>query len=170
MSSRRRRSFIVFFAVAVALGTYFISNPGKKKKIKGAGKDYSVPFKKEGSLAFLTQEGDTIRTIDIEIAESSEEQTQGLMYRGSMSDDQGMLFIFPREEPRSFWMKNTYISLDIIFAAANGDIVSISKNTIPYSESQVLSDGKALYVIEVVAGFSDQYGITPDSKFIFERQ
>ena len=169
MSSRRRKSFIVFFVVAVALGTYFISDPGKKKKIKGAGKDYSVPFKKEGSLAFLTQDGDTIRTIDIEIAESSEEQTQGFMYRGSMSDDQGMLFIFPREEPRSFWMKNTYISLDIIFANSDGRIVSISKNTIPYSEDPILSEGPAKYVIEVVAGYCDQYGVSPGDSVSYSR-
>jgi len=154
----------------VASGALYLSWPKKNKRIQSKGEDYTVPFKKEGSLVFFKSNADTIREIEIEIADSRDQQAQGLMYRGSMSDSQGMLFIFDKEEPRSFWMKNTYISLDILFATEKGEIVSISRNTIPYSEDPIICDQKALYVIEVLAGFCDQYGVTVGGQMEFHRQ
>src|SRR5687767_5478696 len=74
--------------------------------------DNGPAFSKEGVLSFISKEkGDTIKTIDIEIAETDEERAKGLMDRKSMTDNQGMLFIFAQAEEQSFWMKNTYISL-----------------------------------------------------------
>jgi uncharacterized protein len=167
MSGRKKGPFIALFLVVIALGIWYLSDDGKKKRIDSKGENYTVPFKKEGSLLFLGTGGDTIRMIDIEIADSRNQQAQGLMYRGTMTDSQGMLFIFDIEEPRTFWMKNTYISLDILFASKDGRIVSISRNTIPYSEEPIASKAKALYVIEVLAGFCDQYGIEAGQKIEF---
>ena len=117
-------------------------------------------FKKEGELEFLKSDGKTeIRKIDIEIADIDDERMQGLMYRKSMDDNKGMLFIFGREEPQSFWMKNTVMSLDIMYADSEKKIVKIYKNTTPFSETSLPSGKPALYVVEVAAGYSDRYGI-----------
>jgi len=117
-------------------------------------------FKKEGELVFLEKETqEEIKKIDIEIAESSLERQQGLMYRNSMPDSVGMLFIFETSELRSFWMKDCYISLDILYVDENKEIVTIHRSTKPQSEESILSYKNAQYVVEVVAGFCDKFGI-----------
>ena len=76
------------------------------------------------------------------------------MYRKELPDGQGMLFDFKftREQPVTFWMKNTYVSLDMIFIHANGTIARIAENTEPLSENLVPSGGPVQAVLEVVAG------------------
>jgi len=117
-------------------------------------------FTKEGELTFLSKTGrKKIIKIDIEIADNDYERTQGLMHRQILPDNAGMLFIFERSEPRSFWMRNTYIPLDIIFADGNRQIVTIQKNTKPLSYAQIPSKRNSKYVVEVNAGFCNKYGI-----------
>ena len=72
-------------------------------------------FTKEGELAIMSAAGTLRVKIDIEIAETGEEQAQGLMYRESMEEHQGMLFVFAREDEKVFWMKNTSLPLDMLF-------------------------------------------------------
>lgn len=127
-------------------------------------------FKKQGTLAFLGKSGaDTLRKIDIQLAQTDEQRADGLMYRKSMTDDQGMLFIFPDMEERAFWMKNTYISLDIIYIADNMEIVSIQKYATPLSEESLPSYKKAKYVLEVNGGFSDKYHIAYGDKIAYQQ-
>jgi hypothetical protein len=116
-------------------------------------------FHKEGQLRFLGANQELKTTIDIEIARSEPERELGLMYREKMAENQGMLFIFDGLEPRSFWMKNTLISLDIIFVNDKDQIVTIHRNTTPLSERSYTSTGPAKYVIEVNAGFTDRHKI-----------
>lgn len=117
-------------------------------------------FKKEGELEFVGKNNkELIRKIDIEIAENDDERMQGLMYRRSMDDLKGMLFVFQREEPQSFWMKNTVIPLDIIYVNSKMEIVKIFKNTVPFSEKSLPSEKPATYVVEVTGGYTDKYGI-----------
>lgn len=90
------------------------------------------------------------------------------MYRRSMADTQGMLFKFDKAEPQSFWMHNTYISLDIIYVNENKEIVKICKNAEPLKENQNLNSEKnAQYVIEVIGGFSDKFGVAEGDKVAF---
>ena len=126
-------------------------------------------FKKEGELYLVKAAGDTIRKIDIEIADIESERTIGLMHRRSMPDTQGMLFIFDREEPRSFWMRNTLMGLDIIYIKADGTIESIAKYCIPKYEKSIPSKGPALYVLEVIEGFCDIHGVEEGDKIDFKR-
>lgn len=127
-------------------------------------------FKKEGILAFISKEkGDTISTVDIEIAETDEERAKGLMDRKTMTDTQGMLFIFPAPEEQSFWMKNTYISLDIMYVDENYEIVSIQKYAAPLSEESLPSFKKAQYVVEVIAGYTDLKKIKYGDKIAFKK-
>lgn len=124
-------------------------------------------FKKEGILHLVKASGDTIRTIDIEIAHKEHERTQGLMHRRSMKDTQGMLFIFDDESIRSFWMKNTLMGLDILYIKENGEIESIAKYVIPKSERSIPSKGPAKYVLEVIEGFCDLYQVEVGDRVIW---
>lgn len=77
---------------------------------------------------------------------------RGLMYREKLGLNEGMLFVGERERPQSFWMKNTLISLDIIFISKARRIVSIGQNAKPLSEDLIPSDGPAQYVLEILGG------------------
>ena len=124
-------------------------------------------FKKEGELQFLKKDGSLIEKIDIEVADNEPERRQGLMYRRTMDENRGMLFIFPQEELQDFWMKNTIMSLDIIYVNKNKEIVKIHKNTIPFSEASVPSIKPAIYVVEVNAGHTDKLGIKEGDRIEF---
>ena len=126
-------------------------------------------FHKEGSLVFLNAEKDTIRQVDIEIADNTQESTQGMMFRTSMPYDRAMLFIMQYEREQSFWMRNTKISLDIIYVNGNKEIVTIYKHTQPYSQSPIPSFKKAKYVVETSAGFCDKFGIEEGNFIEFAR-
>jgi len=84
---------------------------------------------------------------------------QGLMFRSHMEMNQGMFFIFPEEEEQIFWMKDTKISLDIIFVGNDFKIIHIARHTIPYSKEPILSIHPAKYVVEVNAGYCDAHQI-----------
>ena len=100
-----------------------------------------------------------ITTVNIEVADNDAERAQGLMYRDTMAENNAMLFLMEVAEPQTFWMKNTIISLDIIYADADKRIVSISKNCKPQSLDQIPSVKPALYVVEVNAGYTAQHNI-----------
>ena len=81
------------------------------------------------------------------------------MYRSKMDEDNGMLFIFEKDEMQSFWMKNTIIPLDILFIDSKGVIYTIHSNTVPYSEKPIPSKGKSQFVVEVNGGYCSRHGI-----------
>lgn len=100
----------------------------------------------------------------VELATTAEEQSLGLMFRDEMADDHGMLFIFPTENWRSFWMKNTRIALDIFYFDAELKLVSVSENTPPCRTQRCPSypsKGPARYVLELNAGKAKQLGVQP---------
>ena len=104
--------------------------------------------------------------ISIEIAATEGERALGLMYRKSLPEKSGMLFIFPDEAPRSFWMKNTYVPLDMIFLNAKMEVVSQVENATPLTESPRESHVPAKYVLEVAAGRSAAWGVGPTAKLV----
>jgi uncharacterized membrane protein (UPF0127 family) len=128
------------------------------------GTTADVRFRDDATLTFLAGDGSARAAVRIEIAEDEASRTQGLMGRRQMGEDQGMLFIFPDEEYRSFWMANTPLPLDIIYVNRDREIVTIQRNTVPYSEESIPSTRPATYVIEVNAGFADRHGITEGEK------
>lgn len=131
-----------------------------KEYVQEKAQPTAPPFKKEGELVFVNDSSkQEIKKIDIEIADNDGERMQGLMYRTSMEDTQGMLFVFPTSEPQSFWMKNTLISLDLLFVNENKEIVTIQKYAPPKSENSIPSNKPARYVVEVNAGFCDRYKV-----------
>ena len=101
-----------------------------------------------------------IKTIDIEIADNEYETQTGLMYRNELKRNHGMLFMFPDVDFRSFYMKNTRISLDIIYIDESKTIVSFQKNAKPFDETSLPSDAPAKYVLEINGGLSDAWKLT----------
>jgi len=117
-------------------------------------------FRKDGELRFLSSKSNMVLSeIEIELADNDAEREQGLMYRDSMAENAGMLFLMGTEEIQSFWMKNTIISLDILYVNNDRRIVSIHKNCEPFSLEPISSEQPASFVVEVIAGYTDKHGI-----------
>lgn len=105
-------------------------------------------------------------TFHVDLAVTPQQRSRGLMFREAMADDEGMLFLFDREAPRSFWMKNTYLPLDIIFLDRHGVIVSIAADARPLDETTIPSGAPAAGVLEVLAGTSRRLGLEPGDRVI----
>jgi uncharacterized membrane protein (UPF0127 family) len=111
------------------------------------------------------------KSFAVEIADTREKQALGLMFRDEMPADKGMLFIFPSEAPRSFWMKNTRIPLDIMYFDKDLNMVSISADTQPCRVSRCPSYpsiAPAKYVLELNAGTASELGVGPGDRLTIE--
>ena len=156
-------------AILVVIGALVL------KLVTGCGSTFTTSgpeaqFTKEGELSFFRQATtEKITQIDIEIADTPAERTQGLMNRHSLPQNGGMLFIFDSAQLLSFWMKDTFISLDMVFVNDLKEIVSIAKHTTPLSEALISSQKPAMYVVEVNAGFCDTHGIKEGDRIDFTR-
>ncbi len=113
-------------------------------------------------LEIVTKNG--VRIFSVELARTDEQKATGLMHRRHMPDGQGMLFDFAPEQPISMWMKNTYISLDMIFIGSDGRVTRIAENTEPLSERIISSGAPARAVLEVNGGIARKYGIAPGDR------
>ena len=173
LSSARKLLVLALIGGVVFLAVYFIfladdSSP-KAPPLPAAEVVKEPQFVKEGELAFLDTNGqDTLQVIDIEVAEGQKEQAQGLMYRSRMDENHGMLFAYPDARPLSFYMKNTKISLDIVYANGDKRIVTIHQGVAPYSEKTLPSGEDAQYVVEVNAGFTTRHGIEEGDLITYE--
>lgn len=112
------------------------------------------------TVSFINADGEIAATITVAIADEEHTRNTGLMDVQNLPEDSGMLFIFEDEQPRSFWMANTPLPLDIIYANSNHEIVRIHRNTTPYSNESFESGEPAMYVVEVNAGFTIRHDIT----------
>lgn len=166
---------IILILILIIGSLIIFVNPTPKRVHKTNGLENEKPaapskpvFRKDGELHFLDGKTDkVITTIEIEVADDNAEREQGLMYRDTMAENAGMLFLMETEEPQAFWMKNTIISLDIIYADADRRIVSIHKNCKPYSLEQIASIKPALYVVEVNSGYTSKHAIKPGDIITF---
>lgn len=157
----KMRLYIVFLLI-IAIGTvvYFMIKTNPRADGSALQETVDAPFTKEGELAFISRgSSDTLATIDIEIADNNQKRARGLMYRHTLPENGGMLFIHDHEEVQGFWMKNTYIPLDILFVNKEKEIVTIHMNTTPMKEWSYASSEPALYVVEVNAGFTSRYSV-----------
>ncbi|XLS30151.1 DUF192 domain-containing protein [Flavobacteriaceae bacterium M23B6Z8] len=151
-----RNSLYLFGIVLSLLLTVSCKNQGNTNQII----NQEVTFSKEGSLQIIKSDSITVLDLEIEIADNDYEIETGLMYRKKMRKDRGMLFIFPNEEPRYFYMKNTEIPLDLIFINAENKIVSVTENTTPFDETTLPASAPAQYVLEINAGLVSDHNIT----------
>jgi uncharacterized membrane protein (UPF0127 family) len=100
-----------------------------------------------------------VHAFQVEMAITPEEKEHGLMFRRELPDGQGMLFDFQFDQNVAFWMKNTYIPLDMFFIRADGRILRIAENTEPLSERNIPSGGPVRAVLEVIGGTAKKLGI-----------
>ncbi len=115
-------------------------------------------------LEIATKSG--VRMFSVEMAVTDEERAKGLMYRKELADGRGMLFDFTPEQTISMWMKNTYISLDMIFIGGDGRVIRVAENTETESTKIISSGGPAKAVLEVIAGTARKYGIAPGDQVV----
>jgi uncharacterized membrane protein (UPF0127 family) len=102
----------------------------------------------------------------MEVVSTVDARAKGLMFRKEMAADHGMLFLFPREEQLSFWMKNTYIPLDIIFIGRDWRVVGVVENAVPLTEEPRRVDGVSQRVIELNAGKAHELGIATGTQVV----
>ena len=102
--------------------------------------------------------------VALEVANTPATLQRGLMFRQSLADGHGMLFVFAQDSDHEFWMKNTYISLDLIYIAADGHIVGIHPNATPLSEAGISVGRPSRYVLEVPGGYAARQGIATGNR------
>jgi len=124
-----------------------------------------ISFTKDSTLTIFNQVNEEI-LFDIEIAKDEFKKEKGMMYRTSLEENQGMFFVFDKQDTRIFWMKNTYISLDIIFIDEKFVIVDIHENAFPLKEDAIVSKLPAKYVLEIKGGLSKKKNIKIGDKLI----
>lgn len=138
-------STLVFVESACA----FAENNSRHQGLATKRNDWLIVEKKSGeTLQFF-----------IEIAADADSRQRGLMFRTELPENGGMLFDFKREQHVSFWMRNTYIPLDLFFLSDNGHIVAIFKQLIPLSDTPISSLRPVRAVLEINGGLADRYNI-----------
>ncbi|WP_276255100.1 DUF192 domain-containing protein [Halomontanus rarus] len=125
------------------------------------------------TATFLESTGPTENvTVSLEIAANGTERAEGLMYRESLPENHGMVFVYPDEGQRTFWMKNTLIPLDIIYIDSEGTVLNVAEaepqpNASDDDLERYPSDGPAQYVIELERGFAEEHGVEPGTEVVF---
>ena len=130
--------------------------------------DNPPAFRNDGQLLFIdTETQESLFEIDIEVASTDIERATGLMYRAKMLENRGMLFLFAADQMQSFYMRNTLISLDIIYVNSDMVIVDFYPKTNPLDDTSLPSAEPAKYVVEINGGLCKKYGIEVGDKIVF---
>lgn len=118
-----------------------------------------------GTVVLKTKTGEHRYTV--EIATTNGERAKGLMFRRSLPEDSGMLFIYDPPQPVGMWMRNTYIPLDMVFITGEGTVRRVEANTEPFSTDLINSGGDVAAVLELNAGQAAKIGVRPGDQVIF---
>jgi Uncharacterized conserved protein len=121
----------------------------------------------EGKLVLHSSTGDY--SFDVEVVDTPESRAKGLMFVQELADDAGMLFDFKEERPVSFWMRNTFIPLDMIFIGADGVVKNIHVNARPHDVTGIPSEGPVQFVLEIPGGRSVEIGLKPGDTMEHDR-
>ncbi len=165
MSRSEMKKAVIAIVLSAAVLTAWGGNPLPGKALAEAELD----IRRDGTLDFFDPDRGILKSIAIEIAEKLEDQIRGLMGRRRLDDTVGMLFLYDKAGIRRFWMRNTPRSLDMIFVSDHGEVINIERETEPMSLKTYSSSGPAAYVVEVVAGFCNRYGIRPGTRIEWHR-
>ncbi|MFN0113277.1 MAG: DUF192 domain-containing protein [Paracoccaceae bacterium] len=123
--------------------------------LAAACRDEAADFRWQGGTAHFT----------VEIADTEGERARGLMFRSSLPEAEGMLFVYGRPQPVAFWMKNTLIPLDMIFIGEDGRVRSVHAGAIPHDETPIPGGADIRFVLEINAGLAGTLGIAPGAEF-----
>ena len=118
-------------------------------------------------VAIVAPDGTTRATVAIEVANTTEQRERGLMFRKHLDDDAGMIFVFPDSDSRNFWMHNTEIPLDMLFADSSFRVTGIVADAKPETDTLRGVDGPSQFVLEVNGGFCAKNGIKPGDRLDF---
>lgn len=121
----------------------------------------------EKNIIKISNSSDILHTFEVYIADSNSKRKKGLMYIENLPNNHGMLFKFNSPRIASMWMKNTYISLDLLFIDKNQTIVKIHNNAEPFNLKSISSKLKVKWVLEINGGLAEELGINPGNKIIF---
>jgi uncharacterized membrane protein (UPF0127 family) len=146
----RAPRLIVFIVVAITVMAAFAACAQEQPKVAIAGPD-----------------GRDVIVVNVEVAATNAKRELGLMFRRHLDEEAGMIFLFKQPQHLTFWMKNTLIPLDMIFADPDGRIVGIVENAAPLSESIDAVDGESQYVLEVNGGFCKRHGVIAGDRLRF---
>mgnify|MGYP003642797597 CR=1 FL=1 len=113
----------------------------------------------EGTLVLHSATGD--HRFSVEVVDTPESRAEGLMFRQELADDAGMLFDFKQEREVAFWMRNTFIPLDMIFVGADGVVKTIHPNARPHDPTSIPSEVPVQFVLEIPGGQSEKLGLKP---------
>ena len=168
-NKKSRLPYLIGLAVIIIISAFLLLRKDETRENKMENSKTNEPqFVKDGELNFIKKNNHGAnKQIDIEVASTEETREQGLMWRKQMAESNGMLFIFEHEKPLSFWMKNTYIPLDIIYVNRQHEIVTIQYNATPFSEVSIPSNLPSQYVVEVNAGFCTKYNVEAGDRIDF---
>ncbi len=152
------------FIIPSVVGSIGKFSSNTKPSVKQRSQPYEPPFRMDG-MVWAVNGRDTTTVFETEYAITPEAIEIGMMYRRSGPLNRAMLFFMPGgDQPRSFWMKNTLVSLDIIYINAMNDVVSIQANAEPRSMKSLPSGAPASYVLEVLGGQAAAQGIAVGTK------
>ena len=118
-----------------------------------------------GTLILKTDTGD--HSFNIEVATTHKERALGLMFRRSLPENAGMLFLYDQPQPAAMWMKNTLIPLDMVFISPDGAVHRIEANAEPFSLTVIPSEGPIVGVLELNGGEAAKIGLKPGDKVIY---
>ena len=113
-----------------------------------------------GTVELRTESGSVVR-FSVEIADEEGERAQGLMNREKLASSAGMLFAYDSPRHVTFWMKNTLIPLDMIFADASGVVIRVHEGAVPLDETSIDGGAGISYVLEINGGLAGRLGLTP---------
>lgn len=173
MNPKQRWVFIALGLLMVAALWMWQKHPewfredNTEKKVPAT--NYEPRFIKEGELWLLSANRDTLKQVAIEIADKTDERTYGMMFRKHMDAHTGMFFIMPREQRQSFYMKNTYVSLDILYINSKLEIIDIVHRAEPLNLKSLPSKAPAKYVLELKGGYCKQNGIVEGMYVTYQR-
>lgn len=139
--------------------------PSPASSLAECPEDPARPSMPEGRVAFPNTKAPALR---VEIASTDPHRTHGLMFRPTLSEDEGMLFSWPTEAPRSFWMHNTCLALDMLFLDQRGFVVGILEQVPPWNEVPRRMRCPAAHVLEVRAGWARDHGVQPGAQATIE--
>jgi uncharacterized membrane protein (UPF0127 family) len=162
MFARLRPSFSLAAWLALPLAVAFLGLAPAGCRNGRSGAEAGGAVAPAGAAVVLHAEARAI-PIRVEVAATEADRERGLMYRNHLDPDAGMLFLFPRLEPLTFWMKNTLIPLDMIFIDDGRRIVGIVENAAPETETPRRVNGQSQYVLEIAGGMSRRLGVTAGS-------
>lgn len=163
MISKSNNALAIFLFVALLFSACNAEKENSKAETPSRGRVVET----ETTVTFLSEAGEAVKQLQVAVADEPMERNQGLMDVREMPENVGMLFIFEENNPKSFYMANTLIPLDIMYVNSDSVIVRIYQNTTPFSSEPLPSGAPAQFVVETNGGYSIAHGITEGMKVRF---